>query len=182
MQFKSHISLAVYLVNTLNNRNLKLFQKAFMFGCVSPDINVLSYLKGSFKNKPLKGHHYKSSYTLVNRKLSMLQKKKRLSLIDYYEIGKVVHYIADNFTYPHNDNYSKSISEHCKYEKELHSHLESYLSNKKEEVKKDKTILSVKEYLDENHNKYCGEEPSFQRDSIYVTEVSETVVTRLLSA
>ena len=88
MQFKSHISLAVYLVNNLNNRNLKLFQKAFMFGCVSPDINVLTYLRGSFKNSPLKGHHYKSSYSTVNRKLSALQKKKRLSLLDYYEIGK----------------------------------------------------------------------------------------------
>lgn len=185
MQLKSHLSLAVHIVNSLNDKKLKLFQKAFLFGCVSPDINVLTYLKGSVGHKPLKGHDYKSSYGYISKKLRSLQRKSKLNILDFYEIGKVVHYIADDFTYPHNEEFSENLSEHCRYEKDLHPHFETYLSERNlNEISLDEDAVETDplSYLDDSHKKYRQEDPSYSRDSQYATKVSEKVVSKLLSA
>ena len=43
-------------------------------------------------------------------------------------MGKLTHYLADAFTYPHNENYPDSLMEHRRYEDTLREYLSSYLN------------------------------------------------------
>lgn len=45
----------------------------------------------------------------------------------YYTLGKLTHYLADAFTYPHNENYPESLIAHRQYEDDLRSYLAQYL-------------------------------------------------------
>ena len=42
----------------------------------------------------------------------------------YYTLGKLTHYLADAFTYPHNDHFSDSLMDHHRYESDLRLYLE----------------------------------------------------------
>ncbi|HWS42188.1 MAG TPA: hypothetical protein VN421_03790, partial [Pseudoflavonifractor sp.] len=51
-------------------------QKAFILGCVEPDPNMFSYLKGFVKYQKLRGHNYNSSRSYTLCVLKKLQSRK----------------------------------------------------------------------------------------------------------
>lgn len=45
-----------------------------------------------------------------------------------YLLGKLIHYIADAFTFPHNNVFKRNLVQHCKYENKLH---QAYLNGER---------------------------------------------------
>ena len=155
MRKKSHISLARYLVQNLDDRNLKKHKLAFYLGSILPDC------KPSFVYKK---HEITGTFEDVKREIRKLssdyeKKYKRQKSKYYRNLGQVTHYLADYFTFPHNKIYPGNLKDHCVYEEELKRKLRSYL--KSPEVKKDKKLVvdlktpeALIEFIQKSHDDY----------------------------
>lgn len=128
MRGQSHRCLGRYLVRHYMNGITKLQAKVFLMGCIEPDRNPATYLKGSLRCQWLRGHNYRNAKRFMKRLSLRLEKKKRLSLFDYYSLGKLIHYTADAFTYAHNADFPTALREHKHYEAELQEHFLEFLS------------------------------------------------------
>lgn len=65
----------------------------------------------------------------MQRLLEKLESSDGLSLWGYYQLGVLTHYLADAFTYPHNETFTDSMLVHAKYESHgLHAALTEALS------------------------------------------------------
>ena len=152
---KSHISLARYLVQNLDDRNLKKHKLAFYLGSILPDC------KPSFVYKK---HEITGTFEDVKREIRKLssdyeKKYKRQKSKYYRNLGQVTHYLADYFTFPHNKIYPGNLKDHCVYEEELKRKLRNYL--KSPEVKKDKKLVvdlktpeALIEFIQKSHDDY----------------------------
>ena len=128
MQKRSHKLLASALLQSRQGFDARRFEWAFLFGSFQPDCNPLTYLKGSWRAGTLCGHNFSNSQRFVNRKIQKLQERKaRWTMWQYYTLGKLTHYLADAFTYPHNAHFPDGLMDHHRYETDLRAYLESYL-------------------------------------------------------
>ena len=97
MRKKSHVSLAVYLINNLDSGLLTSHRKAFIIGSILPDC------KPSFVTTK---HNMEETFDMVSSFISQLTVDsadyRRISTAYCRRLGEVTHYIADYFTYPHN--------------------------------------------------------------------------------
>ena len=153
MEMKSHVLLGKYLLNQIPNLDSEIYQKVFIFGCIEPDFNMFSYLKGSLKCQKFRGHNYNSSSNYTIHVMEELQGKSHWDLQDYYRLGKLMHYISDAFTYPHNDNFTGTLWAHCVYEAQLHLYFVAYLKQRSKENTKDYPG-DIREYIGELHRQY----------------------------
>jgi hypothetical protein len=128
LKTESHVLLVRYIIDSLKGFRAHSYEKAFLFGCIEPDYNILTYLKGSVKIQLLRGHNFKNSEKCMLRIIERLQLRKLWGMQEYYRFGKLIHYISDAFTYPHNETYSKSIREHRNYEKMLNCYFKNYIT------------------------------------------------------
>ena len=110
MQKRSHKLLAATLLENTQGFQARRFELAFLFGSFQPDCNPLTYLKGSLRAYKFRGHNYSNSQHYIYSRISRLQRRQRWTIWQYYTLGKLTHYLADAFTYPHNENYPDSIS------------------------------------------------------------------------
>ena len=74
------------------------------------------------------GHTAEGSRFFVNRVYRVLRKREKLSVRDYYQMGKATHYLADRFTYPHTMRYTSGFFAHIRYEKQLHIYMRDMLA------------------------------------------------------
>ena len=128
MRGKSHRCLGQYLVEKYMPNAPKRCIRAFLIGCIEPDRNPVTYLKGSIRCQWLRGHNYENARRYMRRLSQRLERKERLFLIDYYALGKLIHYTADAFTLAHNDRFPTAIRLHRSYEAQLHHLFDVYLS------------------------------------------------------
>ena len=128
MRSQSHRCLGRYLVRHYLDGVTKLQAKAFLIGCLEPDRNPATYLKGSLRCQWLRGHNYHNAQRFMKRLSLRLERKERLNLFDYYSLGKLIHYTADAFTYAHNTDFPSALSVHKHYEAELQNHFLAFLS------------------------------------------------------
>ena len=115
MRKKSHISLARYIVNNMEDNDLKKHKLSFYIGSVLPDI------KPSFVYKR---HEMDGTYPDIRRHIERLSEGRKLvekkkGRKYYMDLGQISHYLADYFTYPHNKIYPGSLKDHCSYEEKL---------------------------------------------------------------
>ncbi len=124
MRKKSHISLAKYLVNSLDEQELVKHKKAFYLGSILPDC------KPSFLTVR---HEIEGTFPKLQEDLKKLLERQRASQINmrvfYRNLGEVLHYIADYFTFPHNSHYMGNLKDHCLYEKHLKYSLKEYIQS-----------------------------------------------------
>ena len=125
MRKKSHISLARYIVNNLDDQELRKHKLSFYIGSILPDI------KPSFVYKR---HEMEGTYQDIRRHIERLSEGKKLvekkkSRKYYMDLGQIRHYLADYFTYPHNRIYPGSLKDHCSYEEKLKRDLRSYITS-----------------------------------------------------
>ncbi len=124
MRKKSHISLAKYIVNSLEEQGLVKHKKAFYLGSILPDC------KPSFFTEK---HEMEGTFPKLQEDLKELverQQKDDINLrVFYRNLGEVIHYIADYFTFPHNPHYTGSLRAHCIYEKHLKKGLKEYIKS-----------------------------------------------------
>jgi hypothetical protein len=121
---------------------------AFVIGNIMPDVNKCSYIHGYFqllrahrqqkdagplslndhRRMLIGGHTAEGSRFFVNRVYRVLRKREKLSVRDYYQMGKATHYLADRFTYPHTMRYTSGFFAHIRYEKQLHIYMRDMLA------------------------------------------------------
>lgn len=119
--------LGRYLADTYLQSAPRCHIAAFQAGCAEPDYNPTTYLKGSIRSQWLRGHNWESSQKYMNRLAHRLEKRKKFRLLDFYTIGKLIHYTTDAFTFAHNTSFSENLRSHVHYEQLLHTHMLEYL-------------------------------------------------------
>lgn len=181
MRKKSHISLAKYMIENLNDEGLKKHRFAFCLGSILPDI------KPSFVYKR---HEIKGTFPAISRHIARLsegqkaiKKKKRKY---YMDLGQISHYLADYFTFPHNEVYTGSLKEHCAYEKRLMDDLKEYIRGAERRV-----IPSVPEgfgsaealcsFIQKTHEDYLTRKHDVEDDIRHIVEVNQKALDGMLT-
>lgn len=178
MRGKSHRLLGQYLVRQYMPDAPKRYVRAFLIGCIEPDRNPMTYLKGSVHFQWLRGHNYENARRFICRLAQRLERKETLSLFDYYTLGKLIHYTTDAFTYAHNQDFPKDLKEHREYERELQEYFVRYIQ--------DHPILCLRtsgdavNTIQENHRRYMCRPGSILRDSRYAFTVCCLVTAAIL--
>ncbi len=180
MQKRSHKLLASMLLDIEHGFRAKRYEWAFLFGSFQPDCNPLTYLKGSRRAQKLRGHNFSNSQNYINDHIRILQDRSRWNTWQYYTLGKLTHYLADAFTYPHNDNYPESLMEHRRYEDELRQYLAEYLQTRT--LRRQQAHQDLVAVLDELHQQYMDSVADMRRDVQYILEATSLLMAGCLPA
>lgn len=129
MKAKSHQQLGRYLAQKYMDNAPRRYIWAFLIGCTEPDKNPTTYFKGSIRGQWLRGHNWGNSQRYMGRISTKLEQKEQLRLLDFYKIGKLIHYTTDAFTYAHNESFHESLKGHYNYEILLQRYFIRYLAN-----------------------------------------------------
>lgn len=175
----SHRILGKYLAETYLSAVPKRYTKAFLFGCTQPDRNPTTYLKGSFRCQPLRGHHWLSSQNYMQRIARRLQQKRKFKLFDFYTMGKLIHYTADAFTASHNEIFPMDLSTHRAYEIALEDRFLSYIHQHRSPAKR--IAGNVMDAIRHYHTSYTNSKDLLAADCHYSVLVTSLVVCMLLS-
>lgn len=178
MKQESHRLLGRYLIGQLPEQPKRRHSRAFLIGCVEPDRNPLSYLKGSLRAKWFYGHNYQNANRWIDRTIRHLQSKTRWNLVDYYRMGKLIHYTSDAFTYVHNNCFSDSIAVHRAYEEKLQSLFLQQLDEfqaRREALRRDLTA-----FFRTAHSQYLQTMADVQHDCQYILDMTAGIFRQLL--
>lgn len=176
MQKRSHKLLASALLRGRQGFHAKRFEWAFLFGSFQPDCNPLTYLKGSWRARTLCGHNFSNSQRFISRKIRRLQARDSWNIWQYYTLGKLTHYLADAFTYPHNTHFPDGLMDHHRYETELRSYLAEYLEEEQppQAESAGEDLMST---LEELHREYVSaDEGGLDLDARYILEATSLLV------
>ncbi len=179
MRGKSHIALGQYLLRKYFPDLVPAKRRAFLLGCIEPDRNPVTYLKGSFRHQWLRGHNFLNARRFMSRISLRLQQKDIWGIWDYYTLGKLIHYTADAFTFAHNHSFSTSLAEHREYECNLQCYFLDYLQ---EDPQMDIRLAnSVMDAVNAFHREYSRSETNIHRDSCFALQASCCVLAILLT-
>ena len=174
MQKRSHILMANTLLRNQCGFGARRYNWAFLFGSFEPDVNPLSYLKGSVQHKKLRGHNYANSRAHINSQIQKLQRRSRWTIWQYYTLGKLTHYLADAFTYPHNENYPDTMLSHHKYETDLRHFLAGYLAHR--QLQRQQVRRDIVAALEELHDQYMAARAGTYRDARFICKATSLLV------
>lgn len=178
MQKRSHKLLAKTLMDSYDGFQKKRFEMAFVFGSFQPDCNPLSYLKGSIRAKTLMGHNFSNSQRYIASRITKLERREHWTVWQYYTLGKLTHYLADAFTFPHNDTYTESLVAHRQYEDALRQQFAEYLEAR--ELYRSKVLTDLNEFIQRLHEQYEETVSDWQRDARYILEANWMLLSTLL--
>ena len=103
MQTRDHKKLAEMFASEMSRKRIPyICKKAFIYGNIEPDKNPFTYLHGMLKGKKFHGHDYENILPVIKKIFNSTQEKKKWGVREYYHFGKLMHYTADVFTFPHN--------------------------------------------------------------------------------
>ena len=179
MRGKSHIHLGMYLADHYMKDIPRAHIRAFLLGCIEPDRNPITYLKGSIRCQWLRGHNYHNARRFMRRISQRLEKKDRLNLFDFYTLGKLIHYTTDAFTYAHNGSFSTNLGDHREYEVALQEHFIQYLQNDPEI--NPQTAKTIMEAIYLYHKDYESISADIHTDSIFALTACCCVVALLFT-
>lgn len=179
MQKRSHKLLASALLRSRQGFRARRFELAFLFGSFQPDCNPLTYLKGSRRACRLRGHNFSNSQPYINAHIQRLQQRRtNWTMWQYYTLGKLTHYLADAFTYPHNENYPDSLMDHRRYEHELRLSLAAHLS--RQALRRQQLRQDLITAIDQLHRQYMDSRADLERDIRYILEATDLLMTGCL--
>lgn len=178
MQKRSHRLLALTLLGNCNGFRKKRFELAFLFGSFQPDCNPLSYLKGSLRGRMLMGHNFSNSQRYIDVQIGRLQNKTGWTTWQYYTLGKLTHYLADAFTFPHNETYSDNLLAHRQYEDALRGNFARYL--REHPLCCAHPRENVAASIDRLHRQYLDAVSDWQRDIQYILEANEMLMASIV--
>lgn len=161
MQTRDHRRIGQYLWKHLAHNasfgssiQKALCRQAFIWGCVEPDINFLTYFRSMKHSKSPSGHHVPYIFKPILNIFFHLQASRTWHSWHYYQLGKAFHYIVDAFTFCHNEAFTGTLAEHVAYEKQLHDHLSSWLTQAPAPLPA-LPIKSLGSYFKKSHDAYC---------------------------
>ena len=98
-------------------------QDALLLDCVEPDYNPFTYLHGSLKTEKFRGHNFDNARKCFVCLIHKIETEEMTEIKRCYLLGKLIHYVADAFTFPHNNVFKGNLVQHCKYENKLHAYM-----------------------------------------------------------
>jgi len=176
---ESHKLLGQRLMEGLGSLPAPRCKRAFLFGCIQPDYNIFTYLKGSWRAQWLKGHNYKNSERCMNRTIYKLQSSSSWGMKEYYRLGKLIHYVSDAFTYPHNDYFGENLKEHRCYEGTLNSHFKEYI-DKPLSIQIGDIGDTIVDSISLIHRQYSDTFNSILTDAAYIITAADIVFNTLI--
>ena len=76
MRTADHMNLSRYIMDHMDAGASKLKKAAFIFGSIEPDINMLTYFRGSIHGEEkLRGHNYENVQKYMEKLTNKLTKK-----------------------------------------------------------------------------------------------------------
>ena len=177
---KSHLCLAGFLVRSLDHEILRRRWRSFYIGSILPDC------RPAFVTVR---HEFDVTFDLVEEKI------RRLIETDLYrpedcirymvDLGQVMHYLADYFTFPHNSHFPGNLKDHCKYENVLKHELRRYINEDQAvfHMAYPGRFLSADEILDyirKTHEEYMEKTRSVEEDCEFITRVCSHVLSGVL--
>ena len=173
MRKKSHISLAKYIVESLNDEELKKHRLSFYVGSILPDI------KPSFIYKR---HEIRGTFPAIRRHIARLSEGQKViekkGRKYYMDLGQISHYLADYFTFPHNDIYTGSLRDHCSYEEQLKHDLRSYIrgieAGKRLPMNVDfNNAEALCNFIQSAHDNYIGRKHDVEDDIRHIVDINQ---------
>lgn len=182
MRKKSHIALARYLVSESRDKELKKHKYAFYLGSILPDI------KPSFIYKR---HEISETFSDLQKQIEVLSApdagdKEKNNSKYYRHLGEVSHYIADYFTYPHNEKFTGGLREHCSYEEDLKKKLRWHIQSGKAASRKKKYIEfsapeALFDFVRKSHQDYLMEHNTVEGDISHIIPMNSQVLRSITS-
>lgn len=152
-------------IESVGGFNKKSYAVAFMIGSIEPDINPLTYTRGSIRQKLLGGHNYNNVKYSLYRTFDTLFNKRKWGVLEYYKFGKSIHYVCDAFTFPHNEEYEGGLLNHHKYEKLLGKRIKQF--NHKYSMLIVNDEIDIKNSIETLRNYYTREKSNITRDILF---------------
>jgi hypothetical protein len=175
MQKRSHKLLARTLLDSCDGFEKKRFELAFLFGSFQPDCNPLTYFKGSIHGKTLMGHNFTNSQKYIERRIERLQNRSKWHVWQYYTLGKLTHYLADAFTFPHNETYHENIAAHRRYEAAMRERFSQYLASLPKPAP-GPSVEDVSAAINRLHRQYLTAASDAIRDFGYILSATSTLM------
>lgn len=169
MQTKDHKMLVKFLIAEMGINIPYLYKKAFILGSIEPDKNPFTYLHGLTCGVKFHGHNYENVLSVMKKLFNSTQKKEHFGVLGYYHLGKLTHYVADAFTFPHNRMFRGNLMEHCKYESLLHEKFSDVLQKRKMINIRPKSMSSF-HYIEILHKEYLKEAGTYEIDCRYILQ------------
>jgi hypothetical protein len=180
MRRDSHKLLAQYIADKYLEGRSKLCVGAFKFGCIEPDINPATYIKGSHRVERLRGHNFLNAENYMRRSAEKLERKGVKGVLAHYRMGKLVHYITDGFTFAHNANFPGTLKDHTRYEHGLNFYFLDYLRSKGQGVREGGHPLPAFSFIQHQHREYSRRPSEMAKDAEYASATASGVVAKLL--
>ena len=162
----SHLAIGNFIYNKIfDNFQVKLNKKAYLYGCIKPDISI-AYL--SIPHYMDKSFDYISNL-IIKLESSNIPTVKKSMLLFSTEIGVVTHYIADYFCFPHNDIVFYRTLNHFFYEYDL-----IFAFNKfhfTDIFIKEAQPFEIIDYIIKNHTEYNKDERGINTDVYFSTNI-----------
>ena len=177
MQTKDHLRLGKYLIDNVEDNFISestMLKLAFLWGNIQPDVNCFTYFHGFMKYKDMRGHNFKNMKSVMKRLFKLMEEPSR-NIIWYYRLGKLMHYLADSFTYPHNDEFLGDLKHHVMYEEELHQKFDVIISNIKGEKLEQELIDDLWYRVKDVHREYIESRRNQTDDLKYIVDVTSKI-------
>ena len=169
---KSHISLAGFLADKLEHEGVKSHRKAFCLGSILPDC-MPSFLTTK--------HAFNETFEMLQKRIENYIEysatKDKHTMKAARDLGQIIHYTADYFTFPHNKHYDGNLKDHCVYEKKLLLALKEYLNNY--DVTKHteyeiyfESLDELIEFIKERHKEYVSRKRNVEDDCRFIVMVN----------
>ena len=180
MRKKSHISLAKFLVENMQTPSMHKHWKAFYLGSILPDC------KPSFLTQR---HEFEGTFEMVREQIYALSTDADLICTNtrayMRQLGEVVHYLADYFTFPHNESYDGNLKDHCSYENDLKFRLREYVASReaaRERLRacRLETAEEIARFIQEAHAEYVSRKRSVEEDCEYIVRICYQVTRAIL--
>jgi len=180
MRKKSHISLAKYLLKSMNVEGLFNHKKSFYIGSILPDC-VPSFIT--------RRHTIDETFEILENEIKKITEdyEAERGLTRYYSrhLGVITHYIADYFTYPHNRTFTGTMKEHCVYERDLKFALKEFVKSEDAIKTRDKsrtleTVEEILQFIRQMHEEYLKVVGKIKNDCMYIVELCHKVVDAIL--
>lgn len=169
MQTKDHRLLGSFLLRQQDIFLDPMRKSLFLLGCVEPDLNPVTYTRGSLHHRFLHGHNAENAGKHLARLTQKLHKSGVQSPLQWFRFGAALHYLADSFTFAHNSIFSGNLKQHRSYEHRLHRVFTRYLQACT--PNRTGTVFPAEtRELHRFHRRYLYEVPSCQTDCCYITE------------
>ncbi len=180
MRKKSHISVANYLLNSHGMEYLQGHKKSFYLGSILPDC-VPSFIT--------RRHCIEDTIDILKKEIDKVTEHYDATqgLTPYFcrHLGVITHYVADYFTFPHNETYPGNIKDHCVYEEDLKHAIRAYVKSEDAMRVREKNGLfansdEIISFIRRAHDEYLKLINQVKLDCMYIVELCHKVVDAIL--